>query len=270
MRLGAYQFPVTGSIQENLSKIRDAVHRAAESGLRLLVFPECALAGYPPRDIPSSESVDFVLLNSAHNELQKLADRFGLYLIVGTMTKAENSIFNTALCFCPGRQTIPYHKRAIWGWDRDNFVPGNEPGILEIDGLKIGVRICFEVRFPEYFRELYRQKTDLNVILFYDVSDRDDAGRYDLIRGHIRTRAVENVCPILTVDATHPFHTAPTMLTDASGTVLAEMELGQEGLMIFDYEPAQPNFGERGRIEISDRLITGNTASTEQNCSRYP
>ena len=250
MRLGAYQFAVNGSINENLAKIRDAVCHSAESGVRLLVFPECALTGYPPRNIPASENIDFWLLDDAHNELQTLADRFGMYLIVGTMTKAENSIFNTALCFCPGRQAIAYHKRALWGWDRDNFVPGNEPGILEIDGLKIGVRICFEVRFPEYFRELYRQKTDLNVILFYDVANRDDESRYDLIRGHIRTRAVENVCPILTADATHPFQTAPTMLTDASGNVLAEMERGREGLMIFDCEPAQPNFGERGRTEI--------------------
>lgn len=264
MRIGAYQFAVTGSIQDNLSKTRDAVCRAAELGAKLLVFPECALTGYPPRDIPSSESVDLVLLDGAHNEFQKLADRFVLYLIVGTMTKAEDSIFNTALCFCPGQQAIPYHKRALWGWDRDNFVPGNEPGILEIDGLKISVRICFEVRFPEYFRELYRQNTDLNVILFYDVSDRDDAVRYDLIRGHIRTRAVENVCPILTVDATHPFQTAPTMLTNASGTVLAEMERSQEGLMVFDYEPAQPNFGERGRKEISDLLVLESTTPTQK------
>ena len=106
MRLGAYQFAVNGNIQDNLAKIRDAVCRSAESGVRLLVFPECALTGYPPRDIPSSESVDFVLLDGAHNELQKLADRFALYLIVGTMTKAEDSIFNTALCFSLGSRPL--------------------------------------------------------------------------------------------------------------------------------------------------------------------
>ena len=55
-------------------------------------------------------------------------------------------------------------------------------------------RICYEIRFPEYFRELYVENTDLNVILFYDVSDRDNADRYDLIRAHVRMRAVENVC----------------------------------------------------------------------------
>lgn len=69
MRLGAYQFPVTGSINENLAKIRDAVCHSAESGVRQLVLPECALTGYPPRDIPTSENVDFALLDDAHNEL---------------------------------------------------------------------------------------------------------------------------------------------------------------------------------------------------------
>ena len=46
------------------------------------------------------------------------------------------------------------------------------------------------MRFPEYFRELYARKTDLNVVLFYDVSDVDDTGRYDLIKGQLQTRAV--------------------------------------------------------------------------------
>ena len=60
-----------------------------------------------------------------------------------------------------------YDKRALWGWDRDNFTEGQNEGIFEIGGITIGVRICFEIRFPEYFRELYKQRTDLNVVLFY-------------------------------------------------------------------------------------------------------
>ena len=90
----------------------------------------------------------------------------------------------------------------MWGWDRDNFCVGSESGIFEIDECKVGVRICFEVRFPEFFRELYMDRTNINIILFYDVADTDDEERYDLIKAHIRTRAVENVTYTLTVDAT--------------------------------------------------------------------
>lgn len=255
MRIAAFQFHTTGNIHENLAKICVTVDRAAELSVQLLAFPECALTGYPPRDIPSSSAVDRASLDKAHKELQVLADHHRMYLIVGTMTRMERGIHNTVMSFCPGAQPISYHKRALWGWDRDNFIPGDEPGIVEIDGVRIGIRICFEVRFPEYFRELYRQKTDINVIPFYDVSDRDDLVRYDLIRSHIRTRAVENVCPILTVNAVSPFQTAPTMLTGASGQILAETERNREELLVYDFIPQPPDFGERGRKEISDQLL---------------
>ncbi len=261
MKIGAYQFGVSGMIQKNLERIKEAIVRASQEEVRLLVFPECALTGYPPRNIPSSADVDFSTLDAAHKELQMLANDYGIYLIVGTMGKESWGISNTAMIFRPAQQPILYSKRALWGWDQDNFIPGEDPGVVEIDGLKIGVRICFEVRFPEYFRELYLQKTDLNVILFYDVSDRDDKDRYDLIRSHIRTRAVENVCPILSVNAVHPYQTAPTMLTDASGTVLIEAERSREALMVFDFEPTQPDFGERGRKKLSDQLLTSASGS---------
>ena len=58
MKLGAYQFPVSGDIGKNMEKIKAAAALAASEGVRLLAFPECAVTGYPPRDIPSSAEVD--------------------------------------------------------------------------------------------------------------------------------------------------------------------------------------------------------------------
>lgn len=254
MKLSAYQFPVSGDIVKNMEKIKAAAALAASEGVRLLAFPECAVTGYPPRDIPSSAEVDFVRLETAHRELQELSDKYDISLIVGTMTREKRGIHNTALILRPGLTALPYHKRALWGWDRDNFIPGNEMGIVELDGVRIGIRVCFEVRFPEYFRELYRQHTDLNVILFYDVTDGDSAGRYDLLRGHIRTRAVENVCYTLSVNTACPGQSAPTMLIDRSGGVLAEAEREREALLTLDFEPGPLDFGELGRKEYSDEL----------------
>lgn len=122
--------------------------------------------------------------------------------------------FNSAITFSPDCENIVYHKRALWGWDKENFCVGNKSGIFQIDGIKIGIRICFEVRFPEFFRELYKEGTDQNIILFYDVSNKEDFERYELIKSHIRTRAVENVCYTLTVNTIRPYQTAPTALFD--------------------------------------------------------
>lgn len=254
MKIGAYQFHVTGNIACNFQKIKLAITQAADEDIRVLVFPECALTGYPPRDIAKSAEVDFDKVHACCDELGRLAVLHNMYLIVGSITEADGKCFNSAMIFTPDSERTVYQKRALWGWDQDNFCPGNKSGVMVIDGVKIGIRICFEVRFPEYFRELYLRNTNLNIILFYDVSNRDDMGRYDLIKGHIRTRAVENVCHTLSVNTIAPYQTAPSGLYDMSGTVVCELERNKEGMLVYDLQPGELDFGERGRKDISDDL----------------
>jgi len=255
MKIGAYQFAVAKNINENIGKIKRAIYEASKERIRLLVFPECALTGYPPHDIENSAAVDFDELEKAFEELQELSDESAMYLIIGSVIQKVDTFYNSAVLFSPHKERQYYHKRALWGWDKDNFAVGNEEGIFDIDGLKVGVRICYEVRFPEFFRELYRKSTDLNVILFYDVADFDHRERYDVIKGHIVTRAVENIAYTLSVDTIHPYQTAPTALYDKSGYGLVELERNKEGLLVYDLEIEPANFGEQGRVEISDWLM---------------
>lgn len=118
--------------------------------------------------------------------------------------------------------------------------------------MKVGIRICFEVRFPEFFRELYQAHTDLNIILFYDVSDDNDVERYELIKSHIQTRAVENITYTLSVNSIYPYQTAPTALYDRSGYPLIELIRNEEKLLVYNLEIKQPDFGEQGRKQISN------------------
>ena len=157
--------------------------------------------------------------------------------------------------FQPNKQIKSYDKRALWGWDNDNFAKGNSDGIVEIDGVVFGIRICFEIRFPEFFRELYKRNTDINVVLFYDVADTDDKERYSMIRGHLQTRAVENVTTTISVNATSPFQTAPTMVFGKSGQCIKECVRNKPELLIYDFEKTVNDFGENGRTSISNSLI---------------
>lgn len=254
MRIGAYQFAVSDDIQTNLTAVRNAVFRAAKEKVRLLVLPECALTGYPHADINKPENMDRAALEAAHSEIRQLCDRFDMFIIVGTITSRGGSYRNSAMVFSPSAPVQTYDKRALWGWDSDNFSAGDDDGVFSVDGLKIGVRICYEVRFPEYFRELYRAKTDLNVILFHDVSEADSPERMQTITAHILTRAVENVTYTLSVNSCADFQTAPTALFDRSGRKLCETACGVERLMVYDFEPAEPDFGENGRRTYSDIL----------------
>lgn len=157
MKVGAYQFAVTNDISHNLEIIKKAITQASHEDVKLLIFPECALTGYPPRDMESSSSVKFHELTLAYEQLQNLAIAYAMHVVVGTITKEDDKYYNSAIVFTPQREKLIYHKRALWGWDKDNFSIGNKSGVFEIGGLKVGIRICFEVRFPEFFRELYRE-----------------------------------------------------------------------------------------------------------------
>ncbi len=259
MRIGAYQFRVTGDPDINFEHIKQGIEEAAKAGVRLLAFPECAVTGYPPYCINSASDIDSEAVERIHEKISDLAATHDMFLIVGTIFWDDSRCFNAAIAFSPDRGRDVYRKRALWGWDRDNFSEGHDTGVFTVDGLKVGIRICFEVRFPEYFRELYQEQTDLNIILFFDTSDHEHPERYSLIKGHIQTRAVENVCHTLTCNTGAPCQTAPTGMFDRSGKVLAELEAGKEGLLVYDLDPAPLNFGESGRKEISDRLCRQRT-----------
>lgn len=255
MKIGAYQFAVSGSIESNFSIVRKAILLASKMGMQLIVFPECALTGYPPRDIVSSSAVAWNTLNHTYDQLQAIVDSCGIHVIIGAMIEDKGQYYNCALHFAPDQDKQVYYKRALWGWDAENFSERESKGIFDVHGWKTGVRICYEVRFPEYFRELYNENTDLNVILFYDVSDVNDEERYSLIDAHIRTRAVENVAYTLSVNAIAPYQTAPTILYDRSGRVLCENERNEEMLLAYELIKEAPDFGEQGRKELSDRLL---------------
>lgn len=78
MRLAAYQFAVCGDIDHNLEIIKKAIVSASENKVDLIIFPECALTGYPPRDIAGSDRINVNVVSEAIQELQKLADELDI------------------------------------------------------------------------------------------------------------------------------------------------------------------------------------------------
>lgn len=257
MRIAAYQFAVSGDIEFNFYEIKKAINDAKEKNAQLVIFPECSLTGYPPRDISNSSIVNFELVGKICANLQVLSDEQNISFIIGTIYRHKGQIFNRAILFQPKQQQSVYDKRALWGWDKENFVSGDRKGVFHIGDITVGIRICFEVRFPEYFRELYMERTDINIVLFYDVSDSDDVERYNLLKAHLQTRAVENATTIISVNAVNPFQTAPTAVFGKSGQICKECTRNTTELMIYDFEKKDDNFGERGRKEVSDRLLFG-------------
>ena len=230
---------------------------AKEQNVDLLVFHECALCGYPPLET-DIHNITPEAVAAGLTRVSVLAREHAMHIAVGTVRFDGDTRYNSVAVYAPDGSLMGYYdKQALWGWDCDHFAHGVQPGIFDICGLKIGFRICFDVRFPEPFRQLYQACADLCVVCFSDAAKKPDPHRYGLIAAHLRTRAVENVIPVAAVNTLTGVQTAPCCVIDGDGSLLAETPLNSEQLLVWDILPAADSFGAKGRRINSDYFLEG-------------
>lgn len=254
IRAGAWQFTGSGDVGRNLEAIRRGMRQAARWGVRLLVTQECALCGYPPVEVESARAIDRQAQAEAGREVARLAKEYGLYVVLGMASFAAGRCFNTARLVGPdGRWRAAYHKRALYGWDSEHFEAGRAVGgVYEVEAVRVGVRICYEVRFPEYFRELLSRRVDLVVMPF--AAGGNETGKLEVMRCHLVSRAAENVMWVLSANSTSRRQTAPTCLIDPDGKVVEEAPLNREALLVGEVVLERPDVWRRGRAEHSRTL----------------
>jgi omega-amidase len=255
MKIGVFQFRGSDSILDNYNAIKRAITMAAHNQVRLLVFQECATCGYPPVETPSIDIINFETLNCYLQEIRRLANQHSMYIAIGTIRKQNSLFFNSIQLIDPKGDVIGnYDKRALWGWDLQNFKAGKALGVFQIDDIKVGFRICYEVRFPEYFRELFKKNVELCFVSFCDVLKEDCVERYDIIKAHLITRAVENVMTVVSVNSSSHFQTAPTAIFNTNGSIIYEDPRNQEYLLVYDYTTPIKRFSDKGRTFHSLQL----------------
>ena len=155
MKIAAYQGEgVSGDIAKALDLLRAKAAEAARAGAGLVVFPEMFLTGYhigeavfklaEPMDGPSA------------GRAAAIARDAGVALLYGYPERDGDTVYNSALLI--GRDGLPlanYRKTHLYGREeRRLFAPGESLMLAELDGLKIGILICYDVEFPEAVRAL--------------------------------------------------------------------------------------------------------------------
>ena len=264
MRIAVYPFAAGNSVSENFSAIRRGIHAARQEGVRLLVFQECALSGYPPVEVEGIEEIDFKKIDSCFQELMALAKEAEMYIAIGTVRSSGEAYRNAIVIFGPtGDIVSTYDKRALWGWDKENFETGESDGILSIDGISVGFRICYEIRFPEYFREMFAAEVPLCFVSFCDVALEEDTERYEIIKAHLITRATENVMTVVSVNSISKCQTAPTAVFSPDGYMIRKAEDHEEMLLVYDYEIPERSFSGEGREQISRAFLAGEDRTDE-------
>ncbi|MFJ5532090.1 carbon-nitrogen hydrolase family protein [Streptomyces sp. NPDC093261] len=154
-----------GSVVENLKVLDEAAGRAAAAGAGLLIAPEMFLTGYAIGEAIArlAEPAD----GDSADAIADIASRHGLAIAYGYPERNGETVFNAAQLICAdGTRLANYRKTHLFGgFERDHFTPGDQPVVqAELDGLRIGLMICYDVEFPENVRAHALAGTDLLVV----------------------------------------------------------------------------------------------------------
>jgi predicted amidohydrolase len=159
------------------ARVRTAMCAAAESGARLVVFPEATMM-YPGKRIisrlaPNLDGADWTKADwgAQRDELEQVASlsrELGLWTVVGGLhwLSADRRPHNSLYVFSDqGLLVTRYDKRRISQNELTYlFTPGTEPVAFDVHGFRIGLVVCLETLFPDYFVEYADNDVDLVVI----------------------------------------------------------------------------------------------------------
>lgn len=160
LKLGLCQMHVTNDKKENLRRAREMLDKAAAGGAELAMLPEMFNCPYENAAFP-------VYAEPAGGEswqmLSQAAKDNGLYLVGGSVPELEDGhIYNTSYIFDPRGRELARHRKVhlfdidVPGGQRfresDTLTAGDRITLIDTPWGKVGVAICFDIRFAELFR----------------------------------------------------------------------------------------------------------------------
>lgn len=222
---------VLGDKEANFSKIRELIDDNIKSDVDVIILPEIWNVGWKPslfeafaENLDNSDTINF---------LSDLAKRYNVNIIGGSFIckKAEN-FFNT----CPiinknGELITTYDKMHLfsyYGCDEGKFVnAGKNPVLIEINGVKIGISICYDIRFPEIYRAYRKARADLLINMAAWPKSR--AVHWEALS---KARAVENQSFMIALTQSglienDEWNLGHSRIIDYNGEVIAELSEGE-------------------------------------------
>jgi predicted amidohydrolase len=145
--------------EENLEKARRFVATAAASQANMIVFPEDFVTGPPGGD---ATLADYDGRYRAY--FQQLAREYTIDIVAGSIIEGdqEGLLYNTTYYIDKyGSVRGKYRKVNLWLSERSYLTPGNEVVVFDTDYGKVGLIICWDLIFPEIFREMMRRGVEL-------------------------------------------------------------------------------------------------------------
>jgi NAD+ synthase (glutamine-hydrolysing) len=163
--------PTVGDIDGNVRLIADSIDQARDAGAQLVLLPELCVSGYPPEDLMLRR--DF--LDAVRQGLDAIAaDVDGIVALVGFPERVERSpeelehfdplidpppppAYNSLAVVADGEVRSIYRKCDLPNYgvfdERRYFESGNEPAVIDVDGVPVGLTVCEDIWHPGFPEE---------------------------------------------------------------------------------------------------------------------
>jgi len=233
-----------GGREANIAAVRRLLEQAVAEGADTILLPELWDIGFYPRPLEDYADPDGT---RAREVLAELAVQYRVDLVGGSVAaKLADGVHNRCYVFSrTGELLAHYDKVHLFSPAKENraFVPGRNLAVFSLGGVKCGVIVCYDLRFPELARRLALE--DIAVLFIPAAWPTVRLAHWRLLS---QARAVENQCFVAAANGSGSFANGielagHSLLIDPWGNCLAEA--GTEEAVI----TAVPDFPERDKIK---------------------
>ena len=251
--IASVQINSTDSVRDNISSVENWVKQSADAGARLLVLPE-SFAFMGKTMALQHECAEVYGDGPIQAALQRMAKQYAIWIVAGTIAlRVEQSDKLAAACLIydnHGVEVVRYDKMHLFDVDIPNadesflesavYTPGDQVVVVDSPVGKLGVAVCYDLRFPELFRQQLEQGVQVLILPAAFTRATGRAHWHTLLRA----RAIENLCYVAAAAQTgshaggresyghsivySPWGEVLGELADEQGLVLAEIDLAAQ------------------------------------------
>ena len=248
-KCAAIQMASSPTVSYNLLEAEKLIAEAAKVGAKLIALPEnFAIMGDHETDKLKVKEVEGT--GTIQDFLSQTAKKYGVWLVAGTMPivgNDENKVRAACLIYNElGEKVARYDKIHLFDVhvpntnevyrESDSIEAGSEPLIIDTPFGKLGIAICYDLRFPEFFRYMKNQGVEI-IIVPAAFTHETGAAHWEIL---LRARAIENLCYIIAPNQ-GGFHKngrrtfGHSMIIDPWGVILDCYKMGS-GFVIADID----------------------------------
>ncbi len=269
------QFPVGGDIAVNGEWVRLQMRAGAEQGADIVHFPECALSGYAGKDHESLDGLDWDLLRKETELVLSLVKELDVWVILGSTHRlgGDHKPHNSLYVISPrGKIMDRYDKRFCTGGDLRRYSPGDHFVTFSVNGVKCGLLICYDIRFPELYREYSKMGVQMVFHSFYNARMEADAIHPKIMPPTAQARAASNYM-FLSMNNSSAEHAWPSRFLTPDGMIVGALEANEPGVMVNEVDTTRKYYDasrpfRRGAIEgkLNSGRVVEDPRSKDRAC----